>query len=57
MALDETMSNNDVVEEVAGMEFVFKKSQESYMEAVTVDYVNGWFGRRLAIQSPYGGYC
>lgn len=57
MALDESISENDVVEEEAGLSFVFQKNFAPYMENVVVDYVKTWFGRRLVIESPLTGNC
>lgn len=57
MALDETISDEDVVQEVDGIKFVFAKHFAHMMESVSIDYPKTWFGRQLRIQSPFGGMC
>ncbi|MCY0903232.1 MAG: hypothetical protein OWU32_13810 [Firmicutes bacterium] len=57
MALDESIGERDVVEDAAGFPVVFSSQHAAYMDRVTVDYVKGWFGRRLIIHSDLQGSC
>ena len=57
MALDESISPDDVTLEIEGLPFVYSKRLAFYMENVSIDYTKSWFGNRLVIQSPYGGDC
>ena len=57
MALDESISNNDVEEKSNGFSFVYTKNLVPYMDGVVIDYVKTMFGRRLTIDSPFSGSC
>lgn len=57
MALDESISDDDMLEEIGGIKFVFSKQLSHLMDGVTIDYAKTWFGRQLTINSPYGGAC
>ena len=57
MALDETISNDDVTENADGLAFVYRKHLLPYLEGVKIDYTKSWFGWRLVILSPFAGNC
>jgi len=57
MALDESISPDDVTLDVEGIPFVYSKRLSFYMEDVVIDYAKSWFGSRLVIRSPFNGDC
>lgn len=57
MALDESISNDDVEEKSDGLSFVYSKNLTPYMDGVVIDYAKSMFGRRLTIDSPLSGSC
>lgn len=57
MALDESISDEDVTEDVAGIKFIFSKHVAHLMEGIKIDYTKSWFGKQLTIQSPFAGAC
>lgn len=57
MALDESISEDDRMEVIGDLKFVFSKHVSHLMEGVTIDYVKNWFGRQLTIRSPLAGSC
>ncbi len=57
MALDESISNDDVEEQLGGLSIVYSKKLTPYMDGVVIDYVKSMLGRRLTIDSPFSGSC
>ncbi|MCF8568264.1 iron-sulfur cluster biosynthesis family protein [Alicyclobacillus tolerans] len=57
MALDESITVNDVTLEIEGIPFVYDKRLSYYTEELVIDYAKTWFGKRLVIHSPYSGDC
>lgn len=57
MALDESITLDDVTMDVEGIPFVYSKRLGVYMEDVVIDYTKSWFGHRLVIRSPFSADC
>ncbi len=57
MALDESISRNDLEEQSNGFSFVYSKKFAQHMDGVIIDYVRTMFGRRIVIESRHSGHC
>lgn len=57
MALDESISTNDVEEKSGDFSLIYSKNLAQYMEGVKIDYVKTMFGPRLTIDSPLSSQC
>lgn len=58
MALDETIDENDKVEEIEGIRFVYNSGLAPYFNQVEISYANSWLGKGFRILNrSFGGGC
>lgn len=57
MSLEETISDTDVVQNFDDLSIVYAQRYTSFMDDVSVDYLQTWSGKQLTIESIHAPQC